>query len=348
MSTTEHTAGARVSDAGGRPRRNASRLAEDNRRLKHSEQRLLSVLAGGRICWFTLYADGDRLELSTECKALFGFDAAHEPTFAELMSRIVFEDRAERDSSIRHTLRTGEDYDAEYRVRHPDGRELVVHARGQPLRDASGEIVGLTGVVLDVTDRRQALVRERMMREEAQHRLKNTLATVQALASQTLRTSDDLDQFRANFGARLEALGRSMTVGVDGRADTLLGALERALEPYLEAGAERFRFEGPEVRLGDKAATALSLVAHELATNAMKYGALSGEAGRVDVAWRVRDGEVELCWRESGGPPVTPPARRGFGTRLVERAAPMELRGHGRIDYAPEGLSYRLEFPLPV
>lgn len=347
MSTTGHTAGPRPTGVDSSSRRHASRLAEDVRRLRRSEQRLLSALAGGRICWWTLYVDGDRLELSTECKALFGFDPAHEPTFAELLSRIVFEDRA--DGALRRSLKTGEDYDAEYRVRHPDGKELVLHARGQPLRDGDGSIVGLTGVVLDVTERRQALVRERLMREEAQHRLKNTLATVQALASQTLRTSDDLDQFKANFGARLEALGRSMSVGdSSSAADTLQAALARALEPYLEAGSERFRFEGPEIQLGQKAATALSLVAHELATNAMKYGALSNGAGRVDVAWREAEGEILLVWRESGGPTVTAPSRRGFGTRLIERAAPLELRGQGRIDYDPAGLVYRLEFPVPA
>ncbi len=193
-----------------------------------------------------------------------------------------------------------------------------------------------TGIMRDITERTQAEARQRLMVNELNHRVKNTLATVQAVAGQTLRSAGDLDQARHSLTNRLLALAKGHDVLTRESWDGA-DVGDVVAEAMMAGDHRRLTLSGPSARLTPKAALALSMILHELFTNAAKYGALSGEAGHVDVAWNRRDDSLDLVWRERGGPPVAPPQRRGFGSRMIEALA-RDLDGTSRLDFDPHGL----------
>ena len=183
------------------------------------------------------------------------------------------------------------------------------------------------------------------MVNELNHRVKNTLATVQSITAQTLRGAELSDEVRKALTSRLMALASAHDVLTDERwrgAD-LRELLEQTAAPYAQLdGVTPIVASGPQVYLPPKVSIALALAFHELATNAAKYGALSVEGGQVQVAWTQQPMEtgsrLSLQWREVGGPPVSPPSRNGFGTRLIERGLSAELGGEVRLDFRPDGL----------
>ena len=196
-------------------------------------------------------------------------------------------------------------------------------------------------------DRRQAEERGKLLVAELSHRVKNTLATVVSVARLTLKRSSSLEEFEASFFGRLNALADANGLIFEanwGETD-IRRVLERTLRPFSQ-GRDSFHFDGDLLPLPPKPAVALSLVFHELATNAAKYGALSREGGAVDVSWSVDPyRRAHLTWREHGGPAVTTPERRGFGGALIERSLRYELDGRAEVTYPPSGLEARLEFP---
>jgi len=219
----------------------------------------------------------------------------------------------------------------------------------QPIFAEGGEALGVFVEGSDVTERVWAERQQKLLVDELNHRVKNTLATVQAIAAQTLRTSPDPETFRANFEARLFALSAThdLLTAASWRSAALLDVLRAELRPH---GAERYELEGPDVALAPPQALTLGLIVHELATNAAKYGALSTPHGQLRVGWRVDEAagiaDLVLDWIEAGGPPVSPPARRGFGSRLIERSLKGEVGGEATLDFAPDGLRCRLRLPL--
>jgi len=244
-------------------------------------------------------------------------------------------------------------YDTEARLRRHDGAYRWFLIRAEPLRDASGAVVGWLGSNSDIHDRRQAEERQRLLTGELQHRVKNTLAMVQAIASQTFRNAADLDAAREAFTERLISLGRAHDILTRSSwtEAPIAEVVEGALAVHRGAAAARIRTSGPNVLLSAKAALALALALHELATNAAKYGALSSERGMVDLRWHVvhEDDAPRFCltWSEQGGPPILAlPTRRGFGSRLIERSFAAEVGGEVKLTYAPTGLTCRLEAPL--
>jgi two-component sensor histidine kinase len=186
---------------------------------------------------------------------------------------------------------------------------------------------------------------------ESNHRVKNVLATVQSIAAQTLRGSASLEEFGQAFEGRLEALSRTSTLLAvhRWRATELRALVEAALEPYRAPGGN-VHLEGPGVTLSPKTALTLSLVLHELATNAAKYGALSVPQGRVEVTWANKETaegrHLSLAWTEHDGPEVRTSDRRGFGRRLIERSVAYELDGSAELEFAPTGVRCRIELPL--
>ena len=218
----------------------------------------------------------------------------------------------------------------------------------QPITGEDGRVSGIFVQGSDVTDRVRAMDQQRLLIAELNHRVKNTLATVQSIAAQTLRSSPSPEGFRCSFQARLVALSHTHDVltQTQWRGADLHRLLEQELTPY---GESRFAIHGAAVLLPPAAALALGLVFHELATNAAKYGALTAEAGRVSVRWETTDGpagrHLELEWTEAGGPPVASPGRRGFGSRLIEQS----LRGgtgEARLEFRPEGVAARFRVRL--
>jgi len=219
----------------------------------------------------------------------------------------------------------------------------------QPIRDDDGAVAGVFVQGQDVTDAVRAADRQKLMIDELNHRVKNTLATVQSIAMQTARHHPDPNRFAEAFQARLMSLShthdlltRSHWEGADLRA-----VLQHETDAH--GGPTRIMPNGPLVALDPAQALSLGMIFHELATNAGKYGALSTPDGRVFVDWSLADQRARrltLNWRESGGPPAAPPQRRGFGSRLIERNVRHDLAGEIELDYAEGGFIAEISFPL--
>ena len=207
---------------------------------------------------------------------------------------------------------------------------------------------GMGVVFRDMTDRKRAESQRDLLVKELEHRVKNTLAIVQSIAAQTFRNSDVDPSVQRAFEARLITLGNVHGILTQRSWDSadMHDVVTAALRPHNAPGNERFTVEGPELRLGPKSAVALSMAVHELCTNAIKYGALSTEAGHVDVRWALEGDRLRWTWRERGGPPVAAPGRKGFGSRMIERALAMQLSAQVSIDYHPSGVECRIEAPL--
>lgn len=212
-----------------------------------------------------------------------------------------------------------------------------------PLRGADGEVRGLNVVVEDISARKNAEARTRLLIDELNHRVKNTLAVVQNLGRQSFGGEEVSVAARQAFEQRLFALAAAHNVLTQRRWEAA-GLREVAATAVGEA-EQRIELTGPEVAIGPDAAVALSLALHELTTNARKYGALSTEAGRVELCWTLQpDGRIFMRWREHGGPPVKPPTRRGFGTRLLDRAMDGVAGGDAALSFAPSGLVCEIGF----
>jgi two-component sensor histidine kinase len=218
------------------------------------------------------------------------------------------------------------------------------------MRDSSGRIIGASKVARDISDRKRAEETQRLLLNELNHRIKNTLATVQAIASQTLRRASDPANFVASFDGRIKALARAHGLLT---GDSFQGAdISDLVREQLLLGGEddhRISWSGPSVVLEAQAALHLALVLHELGTNARKHGALSAPGGRVAVRWQVQSNGsrmLQLHWREVGGPPVAAPTSRGFGSVLIEQS----LQAHGgevAVSYAEGGVTCQINLPLP-
>lgn len=234
----------------------------------------------------------------------------------------------------------------------PDGTRIPFIPYPTPLRDASGTLVGAVNMLVDITERKQAEARQKTLIDELNHRVKNTLATVQALAAQTLRGAAVPDHVRAGFEARLFALSRAhdQLTREQWAFAELMPILDDVFAPYRDRRGDRVRLAGDSIKLPPKVTLMLVMVLHELATNAAKYGALSVSEGAVDVTWTVDETadlpHLRIVWRESGGPAVQEPVSRGFGTRLIERGVTHELKGSARIVFDPAGLLCTVEVPL--
>jgi PAS domain S-box-containing protein len=245
------------------------------------------------------------------------------------------------------SVATGEPYDIVHRVRRTNGEHRWIRSRAFPRRDAEGRIVRWYGTTEDIHEQKLAEDHLKLMVLELNHRVKNNLATVQAIAMQTLRGTESLPQAREAFLNRITALAAAHDILTREQWDGAgVGDIAHGVLDALTGVGARVRVSGPRVLLATQSALALSMAFHELGTNALKYGALSRPEGHVDLTWMVEDGRLSIEWLERGGPPVTPPARRGFGSRLLERGLASELRGEVTLAYEPEGLICRIRAPL--
>ena len=280
----------------------------------------------------------------------------------EFLSGILHpDDRAAVRKAISAALREDRDLHISGRIRRKaDGAWRTIDMAGRFERDAPDRLPRrLIGVVADVTDRRLAEERQTLLIRELHHRVKNTLATVQAIVGSTARTATDIDSFYEAFVGRIKSLAHTHSVLTEATWQTasLTGLLVNELRPYAEvaeAGGEddRVVLEGPPIDLPSDIAVPVGMAIHELTTNAAKYGALSNRTGRVTVAWDLEPGgpagTLRLTWRESGGPPVQPPRRQGFGSRLLHRVLITQVQAEVTTDYSPDGFSLTMRAPLPV
>jgi len=232
----------------------------------------------------------------------------------------------------------------------PEAREHFLDFVYQPIRNAAGDITGIFIEGQDVTERVRGEQHLRLVVNELNHRVKNTLAMIQAIAAQTFRNAEDLPKAQVSFSSRIMALARAndLLTGENWEGASLYDIIAGVSVVHAGNEPDRFAARGPMVRLSPKVALSLSMAMHELATNAVKYGALSNDSGRVDVTWTASDGRLRIEWRESGGPPVTAPERRGFGSRLVERGLAGEMGGSARLSFDAAGVVCLIEAPLDI
>lgn len=340
-----------VGDALRRARRD---LDEGSAALRDSEERLRAAAEAAQFGGHEYDVACDRTRRSPQFLKILGADPGDATaTFEAGLDFVHPEDRDLTRRRKRQILDGPEDrYQLEYRIRRRDGQVRWVMDRGQVIRDAKGKALRVVGVVLDITDIKDSEQRQQLLFDELNHRVKNTLSIVQALAQQTLRTRPQPAEFAEAFSERLSSLARAHSLLTDGawQGAPLQDIVSTALAVFID--------EGRSIDIGGDAATipagttiTLSLMLHELATNASKYGALSTAGGQLMVRWTAAATEtavaVDLQWREENGPAVDPPKTSGFGSRLLAGSA-QQLGGYFEADYAAVGFRCRLRFSVPA
>jgi len=280
---------------------------------------------------------------------IFGYESSE--MVGQSILRIIPPELHGEESEILARLKRGERIDHYETVRvAKDGRRIDISLTVSPLRDPSGNVVGASKVGRDITERKRAEKLQRILTDELSHRVKNTLATVQAIASQSLARARTPGDFVASFGGRLQALANAHTLLTRSQmqgADVMALVNEQVL---VGAAGDRISCSGPLLVLEPQTAMHLALVLHELATNARKYGALSVPEGRLSVTWEMRTNggcSLHLAWKESDGPKVSAPRGHGFGRTLIEQT----IQSHGgqvSVQYHRDGLTCEIDLPLPA
>ena len=322
-------------------RREVARGEEFSRRILQSSQDCIRVLdLEGRL--LSINEGGLRALEITDASALRG------ASYVDLWHG---DDRKAAREALAQALAGGVGrFTGFYRT--PSGRPTWWDEMATPISAAEGKPERLLVISRDITERRIADKKQKLLVDELNHRVKNTLATVQSIASQTLKGAASLADERAAFQGRLIALAKLHDLLTDDHWETaaLRDIVLRALAPYGNESA-RFTVDGPNVRLKPKAALALGMAVHELATNAAKYGALSDMAGKVRIRWDVdRSSEADrlrLRWTESDGPTVEPPGRKGFGSLMIQRGLTHDLGGAVELLYERSGVTCTIDVPLP-
>ena len=299
----------------------------DRKRADLDAQRLASIVESSDDAIISKGLDGIITSWNRGAERLFGYTA--EEVIGKPVTILIPEDRMNEEPEILDRIRRGERIDHYDTVRRrKDGSLIDISLTVSPLKDADGRIIGASKIARDITERKRAQEQQKLVVNEMQHRIKNSLATIQAIATQTL---NEHAKERDAFIARLHALGSAhdlLTSETWERAP-LRAIVTRVLEPFQEKLNERITIDGPDdLWLDSTKSVAVAMALHELATNAVKYGALSNGGGRVTIAWeQCQANRVKLVWQENGGPKVSPPKQKGFGSHLIERAFGGQLGG---------------------
>ncbi|MCY1646860.1 PAS domain-containing protein [Caulobacter sp. SL161] len=318
-------------------------------RLVRQEETLRLAIDAADVGTWDHDLETDDIRLSDRCYAMFGVTPG-EPITRETLTPFAHpadvqrvQDAVERalDPAVRA------DYAIEFRANGRDDHvERWLSAKGKVIFDDEGRARRFLGAVVNITERKRAELHLRLLVNELNHRVKNSLATIQAIAAQSFNGQRDMDEAKEAFSNRIVALAEAhdLLTRENWEGAEMHDVASRVA--VLHGGSARFELSGPSIRLSPKTALSLSMALHELATNAVKYGALSTQDGRIQIAWDLAPEtgapRLDLTWTERGGPPVTPPQRRGFGSRLIERGLAAELAGAAVIDFQPEGVVCRI------
>jgi PAS domain S-box-containing protein len=320
--------------------------------LEESNAKLRLAMSAGRLAvWEFKAADGIVVG-SPELNELLGFPRDQPVTTAEFRSRYAAGEYERLKNLVRAALKRGENLlEAEVRFSLPGNQPLWLLVRAEFLGTGRGKIPDCLGVAVDITARKQSEDHLVLLMGELNHRVKNALAIVQGIAAQTYRTSPDPQEAHARFQGRLRALARAHDILTEREwRDADLGGLVAAtVTPHAGEMGERLRMTGPPVTLTPRQALDLSMVLHELATNALKYGSLSTESGRLEVSWNAEVSEgarrLHFMWKESGGPKVISREQEGFGLKMIERSL-RALSGASEIQFDPAGVQVSLHLLL--
>lgn len=322
--------------------------------LKKSEEQFRRIVEAARdYAIFTLDEDMKVTDWLPGAEAVFGWSAAE---MVGRHFRVTFtpEDQAagEPEREIATADRDGAAPDIRWHQRRDESR-VFIHGSTTALGPDEGGVRRYLKIGQDVTDRKRGEEHERMLLAELQHRVRNTLSVVRSIARRTAHNSSSLEDMAAHLEGRIDAFARVQAMATrapDGAID-LASLIEDELRAHAAREGEQFSIKGPDVTLKAKAAELVSLAVHELATNAVKYGALSGNGGKLAIAWSLNGGggPLVLSWRESGvSGPIEEPGHEGFGLELLRRVIPYELKADTTLDFRPRGLHFTLSMPMPM
>ncbi len=315
-------------------------------RLRESERRRsLALIAGNMGSWDWDCNNNDFMWDDGQYR-IFGVDRnSFTPTADNLRSRIHPDDWKPLQAALDRLVQSPQSFQGEFRVRRPGGGERWCLGTATSTADASGRIVRVSGVTVDITDRKEAEERQTLLAREVDHRAKNALAVIQSMIRLTRAT--DVASYVASIEGRINALSRVHTVLAQSRwqAVDLRELVEEEIAPYRVHGVERVKTSGQRVLLDPAAAQTFTLALHELVTNAAKYGALSSPSGQLILNWEQTADVLTLQWTELGGPKVRAPSNSGFGTRIITVSIEKQLGGTAMFDWRPEGLRCTLSIP---
>ncbi len=324
--------------------------------LRKSEERYRSAMHLGRIgSWEIDFVRGIRT-WTREGMALFGIDlpdgrgqvGGHSDEFRQAMHP---EDRPLL-GEYHALMDTQNSFPAEYRILKSDGQICWLAGYGHVLdRQPNGKAHRVINVATDITERKAAETHQRFLLQELSHRSKNLLTLVQSIADQSFRKSKDQKDFQSRLSGRLGGLAASnaLLARGDWRGSSLRELIEFQLAPFIDLSSSQLEIQGPEVNLAADTSQAIGLALHELATNAVKHGALSSSRGRLYISWTVDQlpnaGGLKLDWRERDGPLVTAPKQKGFGHVVIKSMIEQAVRGKVELNFAKEGLHWSLQAP---
>jgi PAS domain S-box-containing protein len=321
-------------------------LEASNIRLLESEQRRSLALAAGNMgSWDWDWVKNDWLWDEGHFR-IFGVDPnSFRVTPENVQAMLHPDDSPKLGEALEKISQGARSYETEFRVCRPDGETRWCIGTAAATLDENGRVLRVSGVTVDITERKRAEERQMLLAREVDHRAKNALALVQAIIR--LTRGGDLKTYVDTVEGRVDALARVHTLLAHSRwqgAD-LYRLSDEELAPYRVNGANKVTISGPPVLLQPAAAQALALALHELATNAAKYGAFSSPDGTVKLNWKYHLKGLVLSWKERGGPPVVPPTKKGFGTRSVLSSVETQLGGRAVFDWRADGLRFRLCIP---
>jgi PAS domain S-box-containing protein len=324
--------------------------------LRISEERLSLAQRAAGIGVFDWDVPSGKVTWTAEQERLFGLEKG---TFGEDFSsweaRVLPQDLEPSNRAIAEALaRHDAEINLAYRIRRPDGNIRTIDTTALFFYDDKGAPLRMVGVNIDITRYKEAEKRQNLLIRELHHRVKNTLATVQAIVGSTARTASSIDEFYQGFVGRIVSLARTHNLLTEDlwQKAALEELVQTELGPYEDEARNRITIEGPHLELPSEAAVPIGMAIHELTTNAAKHGALSSFGGQVEVRWRVEPGEqrpmLHFSWVEHGGPRVSTPTRQGFGTRLLQRVLATQLQAEVSMNFLEEGLHFSMQMPIPV
>jgi PAS domain S-box-containing protein len=329
--------------------RDAIEREQAERAVRATKERLQLALDAARLGWWQYDPIHDVVLWDTRLKETF--DVAEDRTdIEEFRRRVHPDDLARVWAAVEAALDPADPkpYAVEFRHRRADGEVRWVEAHGLVDFDGTGReqhAVCMVGTTQDITERKLREEREHLLTREINHRAKNMLSVVDAIARQT--AARDPEHFVDRFSERIQALSANQDLLIKHawRGVEVEDLVRAQLAPFAGLLGSRIVLSGPKLRFNAAAAQAIGLALHELSTNAGKYGALSTDTGRVSVGWRSGDDTVTMSWTERDGPPVSPPQRRGFGTVVMKEMAERRVNGAVDLEYAPSGVTWRLTCP---